>query len=325
MEVILPCEEIKSAASVSLVATLTLYHPARPRTPIFVYPPPTMVGAHSFVQVHGGANWLCRLLCNEREKLRPLTRTTLFDALKSALQDARANILAENRSVSQSIGISPSLAGKAKQERKEHKEMLKDHPVISVMVPLSPQSSATTDLVMKNDMVKLFLEVNAKSLDWMIAWVTVEQKKGPLPQPPQSGENAHCDAGKVFFSRRENCWYVRGPLRTKKFSIADKGTSSTPMNFSGHQIAMASMKNAAEEELSRQLLEASAAAVGQGVTVSTPPKKQKAIEPMAVSLAKKPRVVHSLPGKGKRLERTPSNSSEEQFSMGKFDGLVDPF
>jgi hypothetical protein len=59
--------------------------------------------------------------------------------------------------------------------------------------------------------------------------------------------------------------------------------------------------------------------------VSTPPKKQKAIEPMAVSLAKKPRVVHSLPGKGKRLERTPSNSSEEQFSMGKFDGLVDPF
>ena len=325
MAEIIPREQTIAVASVSLVATLTLYHPARPRTPIFVHPAPSVVGAHSFVQVHGGANWLCRLLCNERDKLRPLTRTTLFDTLKNALRDARANILAETRSVSTSIGISPSLAGKARQERKEHKDMLKDNPVHSVAVPLAPRSEATIALVMKNDMIKVYLEVNAKSLDWMIAWVAAEQKKGPLPQQPTSGENMHCDTGKVFFSRRENCWYVRGPLRTKKFSISDKGTTSTPMKFQSHQIAMSSMKKAAEEEFERQQLEASAADVGESVTVSTPPKKQKAVEDMVGTIAKKPRVVHSFQRKRKSLERTPSNSSDEHFAMHKFDGLVDPF
>ena len=156
--------------------------------------------------------------------------------------------------------------------------LLAQRPVLSLEVPVSPGSAEIIDLRVRNMMKPVYLEATKANLEWLFNWteketITVGRKRKERPASANVNTSMSSGEKEVFFSRKESCWYCRGPLGTKLFKVNGVGPDGTPLSENAYRTHLDAQKERAEKELRRQkqvpeLAEASQEAVAPVVRAS---------------------------------------------------------
>ncbi len=240
-----PLMEVSCQTRVTVVSRLTVTGPrCQASSPaLLIWPEPLVVDDKPFILFSPGCEWLCRFLTGQRAGERPLSRQTIFEVVREALQGGeRAE---EPTQPSEELGLGSTTRQGGKRRRGVGAK------VVRVTLPKGPGSAETVTLQGFTKRGRSYLELSGPVLAWMYEWCDSEVKRPKRPSA-RNELDASSVCPRVFFSRSECCWICRGPLGSKKFKVARTTASGCPLDASAFRRLMQEQKEAAEREMQEQ-------------------------------------------------------------------------
>ena len=238
--------EFKCAVSVEVGQGMTIRGPRckSSEPPLLIWPPPVRVADDRFFFLaQTSCEWLCRFLSGQRAAQRPLGRFSCWAVLKAAMAQA------ERESRDQACATGSNILDECTSQKKQRPVRARECDVLEISVPAGPSSQSHVKLQALRKARSVYLEVAPASLSWLPGWCDTEtaHPKRKIPSPVEKTNTPH-----VFWSRTEQSWVCRGPVRTKKFRVQSVAPSGEPIQGEDYKRLFLAQKDFAMQELSRQ-------------------------------------------------------------------------
>jgi hypothetical protein len=238
--------EFQCSPSVEVSQGMTIRGPRckNSESPLLIWPPPEQAeNGMQFFLVQTSCEWLCRFLSGQRASQRPLGRFSCWAVSKAAMAQAEQEHVEKDRAAG--VDILEDSATKKKRRVVRGKASA----ILEITVPDGPGSENLVTLQAMRKARSVYLAVAPASFSWMLGWCDAEIAK-PKRTTPSTAEKSNTP--NVFWSRTEQSWVCRGPVRTKKFRVQSVGPSGEQIQGESYKRLFLAQKEFALQELHRQ-------------------------------------------------------------------------
>ena len=212
--------------------------------PLLIWPPPERAdNGRCFFLVQTSCEWLCRFLSGQRAAQRPLGRFSCWAVLKTAMAQA------ERESRDQASATGSDILDECGTKKKRRFVRGRDSDILEISVPAAPNSQNHVTLQALRKARSVYLEIGPASFSWLLGWCDAEIAQ-PKRKAPSIVEKTNTP--NVFWSRSEQSWVCRGPVRTKKFRVQSVGPSGAHIQGEDYKRLFLAQKDFAMQELHRQ-------------------------------------------------------------------------